>query len=72
MPNPNPKLALSLTHDRLCVLSIDTWWNFGHECPCSHHCSRERQATNDNQPRPHPYLTQSIIVGTREECSKGS
>jgi hypothetical protein len=23
--------ALSLTHDLLCVLSMDTWWNFGHE-----------------------------------------
>ena len=21
----------SLTHDLLCVLSMDTWWNFGHE-----------------------------------------
>ena len=26
-----PKSALSLTHDLLCVLSMDTWWNFGHE-----------------------------------------
>ena len=25
------QLALSLTHDLLCVLSMDTWWNFGHE-----------------------------------------
>ena len=31
IPNPYPKLALSLTHDLLCVLSMDTWWNFGHE-----------------------------------------
>ena len=28
---PPPKRALSLTHDPLCVLSMDTWWNFGHE-----------------------------------------
>ena len=27
---PTPK-ALSLTHDLLCVLSMDTWWNFRHE-----------------------------------------
>ena len=26
-----PTLALSLTHNVLCVLSMDTWWNFGHE-----------------------------------------
>ena len=31
MPNPHPKPALSLTHDLLCVLSMDTWWNFGYE-----------------------------------------
>ena len=30
IPNPHPKPALSLTHDLLCVLSMDTWWNFGH------------------------------------------
>ena len=30
-PAPYPKLAVSLTHDVLCVLSMDTWWNFGHE-----------------------------------------
>ena len=28
---PHPKLALSLTHDLLRVLLMDTWWNFGHE-----------------------------------------
>ena len=27
---PKPP-ALSLTHDLLRVLSLDTWWNFGHE-----------------------------------------
>ena len=31
MPIPHPKLALSLTHDLLRVLSMDTWWKFGHE-----------------------------------------
>ena len=25
------KPALSLTHDLLCVLLLDTWWNFGHK-----------------------------------------
>ena len=29
--NNVPKSALSLTHDLLRVLSMDTWWNFGHE-----------------------------------------
>ena len=24
-------MALLLIHDVLCVLSMDTWWNFGHE-----------------------------------------
>ena len=28
MPIPHPKPALSLTHD---MLSMDTWWNFGHK-----------------------------------------
>ena len=31
MQIPHPKLALSLTHDLLCVLYMATWWNFGHE-----------------------------------------
>ena len=31
MPIPHPKPALSLIHDLLRVLSMDTWWNFGHE-----------------------------------------
>ena len=31
MPIPHPKPALSLTHDLLRVLSMDTCWNFGHE-----------------------------------------
>ena len=31
MPIPHPKPALSLTHDLLRALSMDTWWNFGHE-----------------------------------------
>ena len=34
MPIPHPQPALSLTHDLLRVLAMDTWWNFGHEfCP---------------------------------------
>ena len=27
----HPTLALSLTHDLLRALLMDTWWNFGHE-----------------------------------------
>ena len=30
-PNPHSKPALSLNHDLLGVLSMDTWWNFGHK-----------------------------------------
>ena len=30
MPYPHPQPALSLTHDLLRVLSMDTWWTFGH------------------------------------------
>ena len=30
-PDPHPKRALSLTHDLLRVLSMDTWWNFSHK-----------------------------------------
>ena len=30
-PPTTQKPAVSLTHDLLCVLSLDTWWNFGHE-----------------------------------------
>ena len=31
MPIPHPRPALLLTHDLLRVLSMDTWWTFGHE-----------------------------------------
>ena len=31
MPIPHPKPDLSQTHNLLRVLSMDTWWNFGHE-----------------------------------------
>ena len=34
MPIPHPKPAL--THDLLRVLSVDTWWNFGHESKKRH------------------------------------
>ena len=30
-PKPHPKQALSLTHDLQRVLSMDTWWNCGHQ-----------------------------------------
>ena len=31
LTSPSPETGLSLTHDLLRVLSMDTWWNFGHE-----------------------------------------
>ena len=40
--NPHPRPALSLTHDPLCVLSMDIWWTFGHELKKQKHNQRNK------------------------------
>ena len=57
-PNPHPKPALSLTHDLLCVLSMDTWWNFGHEL--------KKKATSPAEG--HRFFGDSVTEEIRNPC----